>query len=150
MKELRIVILEFAGGLRVDLMDADVCERDAVADFAGRVLKAANAPELPLFRSMSTIVPADHVSLLLNGTHSAAAMVEPSRRAAIPTLGLQNAMNKYNESLYSTASAELKEKGLSDLRAFFSHYGVEIEFGDGRPDWLSTPEQVWKGEKADG
>lgn len=142
MKALRIVILEFADGIRCDLMLATMGEGAAIADFAGRCLAADPPARLPLLRSHSAVAPADHVALLLNGGRS----TEPEpfeTRQPIPSAGLQHAMRAYGQRVISSATPEVIALAEADLKRFFAHYDVQIVFGDGRPDWMKTPEQAW-------
>ncbi len=143
MKELRIVILEFADCIRCDLVSAEISEREAGAAFVGKCLAADNPPRLPLHSVQCVIVPADRVAQLVNGSISDFLPPPPVPPHPIPIAGLHTAMRSYWGKAVSGASPEAKAEAEKELRRFFDHYETQITFDDGRPDWMKTPDKVW-------
>lgn len=145
MKDLRIIILKFAHETRVDLINAELSEGAAIADFMHKCFTASNPAKLPLIEAVTAIVPAERVSELLKATLWSAP-IAPKRSHPIPIAGLHNAMRAYWAKAISGALPQIVEEAQHELRKFFSHYETEITFTDGRPEWMKTPDQIWKGE----
>lgn len=130
MKPLRIVVLQFANTLRVDLRDVLESERDGIARFAGECLAADSPPSLPLIAGHSCIVPADRVSVLLNGIGlEAPAIVEPTRHP-LPIVAVVNAVRRYQSIMQASPDDEDSALAKANLKTFFDHYQIPIMFDD--------------------
>lgn len=131
MKELRIVILDFANGPRVDVFDTFTSERAAIAEFAGRCLAAADPVQLPLIAARSCIIPADRLTELLDAEMPATAAV--AAYSPLPVTGIAHAMRRYWSiaNLPDADRGHALELAKENLIEFYRRYGVEIIFDDG-------------------
>jgi hypothetical protein len=134
-KHNRVVVLRFADGIRVDIV-ADMTEQEAIADMTSRALAGRPPPVLPLYEAVTSIIPADRASQLLNGAAPALALVSSELRPAIPVAGILAAVRAYGPATIATAGTDTKAACEEALTRFFDHYGIAIEFGDGTPEWL--------------
>lgn len=135
-KHNRVVALRFADGLRVDITREPMTHFEAIADMTARAIGSDAPPILPLYEAATAMIPADRIALPLNGSPgSLPAAIEPTRQP-VPVAGLLAAVRAYGPATVGTAAADTKAICEANLRQFFEHYGVQIEFGDGTPEWL--------------
>ena len=149
-KHNRVVALRFADGLRVDITREPATHFEAIAGMTAAAMRSDQPPILPLYEAATAIIPADRMPLPLNGNVSALpAAIEPTRQP-VPVAGLLHAMRAYGPATVGTVGEETKRQCEDKLRAFFAHYGVQIEFGDGSPEWLKaarvpqSPAEAWQ------
>lgn len=147
-KHSRVVALRFADGLRVDI-ETDATHFEAIANMTARALRSDQPPILPLYEAATAVIPADRLALPLNGSPgSLPAAIEPTRQP-VPVAGLLAAMRAYGPATVGTAGEDIKRECADKLSAFFAHYGVQIEFSDGTPEWLKehrrTAADAWRG-----
>lgn len=135
-KHNRVVALRFADGLRVDITREPATHFEAIAEMTARALRSDQAPILPLYEATTAIVPADRLGLPLNGSVVALpAAIEPIRQP-VPVAGILAAVRAYGPATIATAGEDVKQTCADNLRQFFAHYGVVLEFGDNTPEWL--------------
>lgn len=135
-KHNRVVALRFADGLRVDITREPITHFEAIAEMTARAMRSDQPPILPLYEAATAIIPADRLALPLNGVGVALpAAIEPTRQP-VPVAGILAAVRAYGPATIATAGEDTKKICADNLRQFFAHYGVAIEFSDGTPEWL--------------
>lgn len=140
-KAHRVVVLQFVGGPRVDIV-ADMTEREAIADFAGRALASEYPPSLPLISGTTAAIPRERLIALLNGEETAVEKLIEPPRPVISAAGAVQAVRAYMAALGgSDRSNDILEQAKAEFIAFFDRYGVDIDFRVARP--IATPSEEW-------
>ena len=150
-KHNRVVALRFADGLRVDITREPMTHFAAIADMTARAIGSDAPPILPLYEAATAIVPADRLAQPLNGfVYEDRPAIEPQRQP-VPVAGILAAVRAYGPATVGTAAEETKTTCADNLRRFFAHYGITIEFSDGTPEWLRehrrNPIDAWTAGK---
>lgn len=125
------VVLQFASGPRVDIVEAEDPEA-AIADFAGRCLRQHPPASLPLLTANHAEVPRERLTEFLNGFKLEAP--KPPPLPMVPVRGIQAAIRLFGQTAISGAKPEAVENARAGLVDFFDRYGVKLDFSDGRPE----------------
>lgn len=149
-KHNRVVALRFADGLRVDITREPLTHFEAIAEMTAHAMRSDQAPILPLYEAATAVIPADRMTLPLNGSIASLPMAIEPVRQPVPVAGLLAAVRAYGPATIATAGEDTKATCADNLRQFFAHYGIAIEFGNNEPEWLRehrrTVTGAWAGK----
>lgn len=118
----RIVVLRFASGIRVHLVNAT--ERDAIATFSAELLRAGTV-QLPLVEALTAEVP---IATLREVAGLATIEQAPAVRPSVSLIGLLGACKRFSEAIAASREESAHTEARAELRRFFDRYGVDLDY----------------------
>lgn len=136
-KAPRLVVLRFASGMLVDIVD-DATSRAAIADFTSRAL-ALETTELPLVEAIAVAIPIERLRKVATDQveRAAAAAAPPASIPKLSVAGVVAAVNRYTRKLGNDRSN--LSAGADELVEFFARYSVDLDFRVAVPPSRTEP-----------